>query len=116
MHSADTDERKNCRMTRLNTEAVFECIQQLYRFNITILIDDVACNLRFHFTATEKDTQRLPAPAQRFDVITTFYRHIIFNRLAVSDDPLQEAIKDCVEAYIRSFKHPLLKFGTGPDE
>jgi hypothetical protein len=108
MHSGNTDERKRYKMKRITTEALFECIQQWYQFNVMILIDDVAGNLRFHFKAAVNDTERLPLAARNFDVITTFHKHIIFNRLAVSNNPLQEAVKECVEEYVRSFTHPLL--------
>jgi hypothetical protein len=80
----------------------------LYRFDVIIVVDETAGKLKFHFTAAENDHQQLPSAARSFDVITTYKRHIVFNRLAASDNALQEAVKKCVEDYVNEFAHPML--------
>ena len=93
-------------MKLISAKAEFECLNERYQYIIEILIDTQADVLRFHFISSFSDKERVPVPAREFDVITTFHRKVLFNRLPQSAHALQEGIRECVNEYLRNFKHP----------
>ena len=97
----------------INTKADFECLKQLYRYIVDIVIDDNASHLKFHFKSAQNEQERLPIPAREFVVITTFHRRVLFNRLASSKDELQESIRQRVNEFVTNFRHQDLPAPTG---
>jgi hypothetical protein len=87
----------------LSKRLEFVCEGETYLYDIKIFVDTNSNTINFRFSS---DNNFLPPHLQEFHLITTFHKHIIFNRLPEPQTVIERELDDCIKDFILHFNHP----------
>jgi hypothetical protein len=87
----------------------FVCEGETYVYDIKVFVDTNSNTINFRFVS---DNSKLPIPLQEFHLITTFHKHIIFNRLPEPQSLLEQELDDCIKEFVLHFNHPDIPGGN----